>query len=265
MKIIKDESIKQWAVEEIQNNWGRNEREGIHLTDLMTPRKKFWQIVKPIKPTIDDILTWLPGIDFESRLKRALGIETPPSQQWEGIWYSCDVYSTFPTEIKLRRRQLAEQGKEHEDYDWYLKQLLGYCAVTNKQQGWLIVFTPVQKVDNSHKTKSDIDFCRVEFSIEELETERIRLRNTYALLLQSLNERDFRILPSCPDWMCGSVKKEMVKKGYCKTCDREFETEWGLQRHTESKKGKGHVIVMPEYQEIYEARCKWYKDCKEVI
>ncbi len=53
----------------------------------------------------------------------------------------------------------------------------------------------------------------------------------------------------------------MVKKPKCLTCDREFEGEWGLDKHVTSKTGAGHVTQAPEYETRYEPKCRWYDEC----
>ncbi len=263
MKIIIDPSIKAWAVEEIQNHWGEETREGIHLTDTLTPLRKYWQTKQPLKATIDDILTWLAGLDFESKLKQALGIATPEPQEWKGIKYSIDIFFNFPCEIKMRRRQIAKAGNEAEDYDWYLRQLRGYCAVSNSPQGWLIVYTPVARVaGEKYKTKSEVAFYRVAFTAEELIQERKRLHGTAAAIIVALLTSSPAHLLTCPQWMCEAIRKELKAKPHCKTCNREFHTDSGLKKHVGSVKNKDHEVSMAVYESLTEPRCKWYQFCK---
>jgi predicted Zn-ribbon and HTH transcriptional regulator len=259
MKLIIDESIKEFLVEEIQNNWGKETREGIHLTDLLTPRKKYWQTIKPQKADIKDILTWLPGIEFESRFKRAINVESPPPRQWKGIWYSCDLFFNFPCEIKMRRRNLGKAESLAMEYDWYLRQLKGYCAIENKQQGWLIVYTPVQREEGTNRTHSDFHSVRVEFTEQELIDERRGLETMRDLLTIALETRTPEALPPCPDWMCRKERKKLIKPALCKTCGKkEYKN---IKRHLEGKRGKGHEIIEAQYEIEYDD-CKWYQECK---
>jgi hypothetical protein len=261
MEIKRNRSIEEWLFEEIRNNWGSNVREGIHLSDLLSPRQAYWQRIKPMKPTDLQIQYWLTGQGHEGAISRASGYEHAESRQWSDIHYTPDFFHNFPCELKTRRRNLAEEGKEAETYEHYLRQLKGYCAVENKTHGWLHIWALVQKQDDG-TTKPEIGCYEIDFTREELEEERQRLIQTQAQLLCALEMKDHTILPICTSWMCGRESKTMVKKPYCETCNgREFETEWGINKHITSRTGEGHTVIMAEYETNYVKSCGWYDDC----
>lgn len=264
MNITRDIEIEQWAEKEVCNNWGKEAREGIHLSDLLTPRKAYWQKVKPMNPTKEEILYWTSGNAIEERFLQAIGYQKAKVKEWEGILYTPDIFFNFPAEAKSRRRAMAKEGEESQVYDYYLKQLLGYCAIENKRQGWLLVFSMLERQDDG-TTKPEWGFYRVEFTQEELEVERKRLIWTKKELEFCLDRDHLYGLPFCPTWMCGKESKTMTKKGYCLNCKKEFETESGIVKHPKSKTGLGHKITMPEYKREYIKRCKYYDDCKEAI
>lgn len=261
MKITKDIEIEQWAEKEVSNNWGKEAREGIHLSDLLAPRKAYWQKTKPMNPTKEEILYWTSGNAIEERFLRAIGYQKAGVKEWEGIKYTPDIFFNFPAEAKSRRRAMAKEGEEQQVYDHYLKQLLGYCAIENKQQGWLLVFSMLERQDDG-TTKPDWGFYRVEFTQEELKQEQARLLMIKEQLEQALCIARFTLLPLCPAWMCGKESKTMTKKGYCIDCNKEFETESGIVKHPKSKAGLGHKITMPEYKSEYIKRCKYYDCCE---
>lgn len=261
MQIKRNPSIEQWAVEEVQNAWGTGVREGIHLSDLLAVRKAYWQRINPMKATIKEISYWTSGGAIEDKFLRAIGYQHGDAKQWEGIWYTPDTFFNFPAEIKSRRRGLAEEGKEAEYYEHYLKQLKGYCAVENKQKGWLIVLSLLEKQDNN-KTAPEWAYYDVDFMPEELEEERGRLIQTKEALGNALRESNHKNLPLCPKWMCGRELKIMEQKPICQTCGKEFETEWGMEKHLNSKTGKGHDMCPPIYRKEYEKDCKYFDDCK---
>ena len=261
MEIKRNASIEQWALEEVQNNWGSETREGIHLSDLLAPRKKFWQTIKPMKPTIEEISYWTSGSAIEAKFLSAIGYEHGETKEWNGILYSPDSFFNFPAEIKSRRRNLAEEGKEPETYEWYLKQLRGYCALANKQKGWLIILSLLEKRDEN-KTSPEWAYYDVTFTQEEIESERVVLLSTKSFLEKALKENNIKLLIPCPKWMCGTELKNMVKKPFCKTCNKEFETDWGINKHITSKTGAGHITTQAEYEINFEKRCKWFDDCK---
>jgi len=260
MEIKRNPSIEEWAIGEVVNVWGKETREGIHLSDLLSPRKKYWATVMPMKPTIKEISYWTSGNAIEQKFLRAIGYSHGTMKEWNGIYYTPDTFFNFPAEIKSRRRGLAEEGKEGEYYEHYLKQLLGYCAIENKQKGWLIILSLLEKQDNN-KTAPEWAYYDVLFTQEELEAERERLIKTKEALGNALRIKDHRSLPLCPVWMCGRVLKIMEQKPICETCGKTFETEWGSEKHLSSKTGMGHNIIPAVFREEYEKECKWFDHC----
>lgn len=261
MQIIRALDIEDWAEKEITNNWGKEAREHIHLSDLLAPRKAYWQRVKPMNPTKEEIMYWTSGNAIENRFLRAIGYQKAEVQEWNSILYTPDIFFNFPAEAKSRRRAMAKEGEEERVYDYYIKQLLGYCAVVDKQQGWLLVFSMVERQEDG-STKPEWAFYRIEFTKEELKKQREDLLVIKEDLEIALHGNlDYTVLPLCPSWMCGKQTQIMIKNPYCETCSKTFKTEWGINKHIESKTGIGHKIVQPEYKIEYIPRCKWYEDC----
>jgi len=262
MKITKDIEIELWAEREITNNWGKQAREGLHLTDLLAPRKAYWQKVKPMNPTKEEILYWTSGNAIEDRFLRAIGYQKAGVKEWEGIKYTPDIFFNFPAEAKSRRRAMAEEGEEFKVYDHYLKQLLGYCAIENKQQGWLLVFSMLERQDDG-TTKPEWGFYRVEFGQDELDKERERLLTTKQNLESALHGYvGYQNLSLCPAWMCIKKQKVMIKNPFCKTCSKAFKKNWGIKKHTSSKTGQGHEVEFAQYKTEIIPVCKWYNNCQ---
>lgn len=260
MEIKRNQGIEDWSLNEAQNNWGSEAREGIHLSDLLAPRRAYWQKIKPMKPTLKEISYWTSGSAIEDKFLKAIGYEHGEMKEWQGIKYTPDTFFNFPAEIKSRRRALAKEGEEARVYNHYLNQLKGYCAVENKQKSWLIVLSLAEKQDNN-KTMPEWRYYDVMFTEEELEEERHRLKNMWTLLCDSIIRKVHGLLPECPKWMCGKTLKIMEQKPYCKTCKKHFETEWGSEKHLSSKTGNGHEMIPPVFREEYEKECKYWDDC----
>lgn len=260
MEIKRNQSIEDWAMGEIQNNWGSETREGIHLSDLLAPRKKYWQTIKPMKPSLKEISYWTSGNAIEDKFLKAIGYGKGETREWQGIFYSPDTFFNFPAEIKTRRRALAKEGEEAQVYDHYLKQLKGYCAVEGKQKGWLIVLSLAEKQDNN-KTMPEWRYYDVMFTQEELGEERQRLINMWTLLCDSIIRKVHGLLPECPQWMCQKKIITMTLAPKCLTCNKEFKSELNLKKHIESKVGKEHEIKKGEYESNVIPECKWFYDC----
>jgi hypothetical protein len=262
MKIKRNLSILEWMTNEIQNNLGTETREGIHLSDLLVPRKKFWQIQKPMKATLKEISYWTSGNAVEDKLLKAIGYNKGETKQWEGIFYTADTFlGNIPCEVKSRRRWLAEEGEEERVYEHYLKQLKGYCAIENSTKGWLIVLSLMEKTDETGKTEPKWMPYDVDFTPEELEEERGRLIQTKEALGNALRVLNHKDLPPCPDWMCGKVLEIIEKKSYCTECKKEFERKDAKEKHLNSKSGKGHNVSEPVIRIEYEKECKYFDLC----
>ena len=120
----------------------------------------------------------------------------------------------------------------------------------------------VEKQDDG-TTKPELACYEVDFTEEELDFESERLKYMHWDIMRVLNNRDnYQELPLCPTWMCGRESSKMIKQPYCVTCKKEFQTEWGIKKHTSSKTGMGHEVKPGEYEKEYIKACKWFDDCK---
>jgi len=262
VKIVRDASIEQWIHTETCNNWGKGEREGIHLSDLLAPRKAFFQRVDPKHPTFEEICYWMSGNAVEDKFLRSIGYEHGEQREWNGILYTPDMFLGFIAELKSRRGGLAKEGGEAADtYDYYLKQLQGYCAIVDSTQGWLLVLSLVEK-QADFTTKPELAAYRVEFTKEELYDTAAELLHLRDKLISAIEYKDYvnvyLTLPECPSWMCGKKTYEVIEKPFCVDCNKEFASENNIKKH---QKSKGHSVKSGEYKEIYEVRCKWFYSC----
>jgi hypothetical protein len=258
MKIIRDRDLEGRLYTTIQDNWNNNERMGIHLSDLLVPRRAYYQKLFPKPATPDEILYWLSGSAIETGLGRALGVSHGATAEYEGVFYSPDFFLEHLTELKSRRRYLAEEGKEEAEYEHYLNQLKGYLAFTKKNVGNLVIISLAEKVDN-WKTKPVLAGYRVEYTDEELDGIRYELLAVKEKLQIALENKDPKDLPLCPRWMCYKKIKNQVETPKCITCDREFKTDWGLGKHGEAN--TTHKLQPTKYDEVITPTCKWFAEC----
>lgn len=258
MKIVRDASIEQWIHTETCNNWGKGERGGIHLSDLLAPRKAYFQRIDPKHPTFHEVCYWMSGNAVEDKFLGAIGYEHGTQREWEGISYTPDIVFNYPCELKSRRRGLAKVGEEQDTYDHYLKQLRGYCAIADSTQGWLLVLSLVEKQED-HTTKPELAAYRVEFTQEELAMTRVKLLFLKEQLERAISVSDYLPLPECPSWMCGRKTYEVIEKPACRDCgNKEFASEANIKKHAAKK---NHEVTPGKYKEIYEVICKWFYSC----
>jgi hypothetical protein len=274
MIIKRNIQIEDFILKSIQDKLFNNQRTGLHLSDLLSPKQAYWQKVKPIPPSKKEIIYWLSGKAHESVFLHVSNFQRVKSKEWNGIWYSPDAslnviltdketYNDLLIEMKTSRRGfLVRDGEEADRYKHYLKQLGFYCAIENRTDSGLFVWYLTMMDENKKNTDPDFFFYDVEFTLEELETMRQEMLVMKDKFILALSENNPSELPDCEEWMCYKEKRNMIDKPYCNTCKKEFATDWGIDKHINSKTGKGHDIKKAVYEKVREPRCKYAIYCK---
>jgi hypothetical protein len=262
MAIYRDYNLEKEIIELIQKNWETNIRTEIHLSDLLAPKKAYFQRKIPKPPTIEEILYFLSGNAIEKELLSVMKLKHGKAKTKDGISYSVDTRMPEITEIKSRRWNLPDPGKEEEGFEHYLSQLSGYLSLDNKRSGNLLVVSLAEKVDDSRKTKPVLACYKVKYKKDELENIKEYLVLLKDELNAALEDNNIDHLPNCPSWMCEKELKTMVKPPYCKTCEKDFATDYGLNKHKEGKKTSDHEVTFAEYQYEIIPVCKWWNECK---
>lgn len=263
MIIERDERIEKMFVDTIQDNLFNKVRTGIHASDLLALKQAYWQRIKPLPPTKSEIIYWLSGLAHEAALLHITQFKHGKASQWENIWYTPDVFMGVPIEVKTSRRGfVVKAGKEAQQYNNYLQQLAMYCAAENSQEGWLIVWYLVMMDEKRRNTEPDFFAYKVNFTEGELEKTRKEMQEKRDLLTKALYIENVNILPDCDTWKCYKEISNMIEKPFCHTCNKEFQTDWGINKHITSKIGKGHQIKKGIYETIKKPRCKYIEWCK---
>jgi hypothetical protein len=247
-------------MDKIRETWGMDVREGLHLTDLLSPRQAYWKRKHPLPPTDDEIMYFLTGRGHEGEFLKAVGYRHAPTKEWKGIKYSIDYFIEKITELKTRRRGMAAVGEEADVYSHYLKQLRSYAAVEWQLLAELHVWSLLEKQEDN-STKPEFAVYEVEFTDEELVETGRSLLETKELLESCLESGVHTPLPVCEEWMCGKVSRTMKEKPHCLTCARDFETDWGIEKHSQGKKTSDHVTRKAVYDYNFVPRCKWFDLC----
>lgn len=97
MELYRDKEFEDEIVAKIVSNWGNNEREDIHLSDLISPRKAYFNKKLKLPPTKDDIFTFLVGLGIEDKLGALMGDKHARTEIRHGIYFSQTLgYRTLP-------------------------------------------------------------------------------------------------------------------------------------------------------------------------
>lgn len=264
---------------QMRNSFGLNVRDGIHLSDLLNPRRSYWARVLPMPPTDDEVLYWTAGRGHEDALGRIAGLDSTPQQFYaveggEAISYRPDfTWQGLKAEFKTRRANLAQEGEETVVYDSYLDQILGYCSIENERRATLIVFSLLEGRSNDplRPTHPEIRVYDVEFTQQELDNKREELltrradfeRELVAHSMEQLaaaaGDRLARIERSaqalCKAWMCGKPTKVVDEPEFCRTCNKAITHRPGALRNS-------HDVTPKQAHWEYVARCKYYGFCR---
>lgn len=267
MRITRDRNLEEEIIKLIQKNWDNSQRKGIHLSDLLAPRKAYFQKISPKPPTIEEILYFLSGNAIEKEFLAVLKKKHGSVKENSGITYTVDARFPAITEIKSRRRGLPKEGDEERDFDHYINQLNGYLALDGKKVGNLIVIAMAEKVDASNKTKPVLGAYKIKNTKDEMETVLDDIVQIKEILQDALDgdKNSIDSIPECPSWMCGKEIKTMIKQPFCITCNKEFATDYGIEKHKSGKNSLNHEVIGATYEYTFEPLCKYYVECRELF
>jgi hypothetical protein len=282
MQITRREDMEQLTLDEVRASFAREERTTaeIHVSDLEVPRKAYWGRLLPRPATDDEIGYFVAGRGHEDVYGRISGLLRGEAREIDGILLRPDFYTTIPTEMKTRRRGLADTAEEAvTKYDTYIERCRNYAALLNRPAAWLMVLGLVQEQADG-TTKPAWQWWEMEFTPEELAAalatlhrRRDRLAAAWQDVAQHGRNGQHRALDLCPTWQCGKQSttfepwtcEDCQKPGtgpHCTACHRYFVNAWGAERHVTSKTGAGHVTVAGKTKTSFVPRCRWIDACQ---
>jgi hypothetical protein len=240
--------------------------EEIHVSDLLAPRQAYWSRVLPLPPTDDEVGYWIAGRGHEDAVGRLPDVHRGATHTVDGILLRPDFEWGAEGEIlemKTRRRALVDTPEEADQrYASYARQCLSYAALLGEGYARLIILGLVHPHGDGGATRPAWQVWRIEFTPEEIAREVLRLRATRDALRAAWAARDPKDVPLCEAWLCGKAIPHMATKPRCETCQRDFERDWGITKHRESKSGAGHVVTPATYTWGWEPRCRWWSACQ---
>lgn len=232
MRILRDQAGERWLLDKIKAWLEAQPRgEGYHVSELLYPRQAYWKRVDPQPMSDRNAGYFVAGLGHHYILEaiiegsKKVGKADAGSHQWKGIYYSPDIRTPHPEEIKTTRAKYGPKMESERgylaEYEHYLKQLTAYMALDGDQSGGLLVFYLNLEQENKQSYPA-IRRYAVRMTLTELAQRREELLQTKALLAKAIRQKKPGILPACPAWMarncpwaakcqCGSPPKERVK------------------------------------------------------
>jgi hypothetical protein len=244
LEIIRNEDAED-ALVETTKEWlkgeGKDRDPRIHASDLLDPRKAYWnrQHVEEVTPQmagnfmVGKVLhaffstamnkkkgMSLVDTDVGGTWDKSLGISF--SNDWEKKVRTKDSPNGIPYELKTSRA-LNEQTTR--DLSSYLEQLCIYMAAKTSLVGRLVVLRLMGK--NKAKgwgTYPQYRAYEIKWTKKDLAAYRSQIITTAKLLAKALKTKKPKILPLCREWKCGEGNCGHWAK--CKPEGRYGKTKW---------------------------------------
>lgn len=293
-QIQRHDEVEQWILNESKKYLTRKPRTGVHVSDLLTPRKAYWAQAEPKAPTDRETLYFLAGRGHEEAIVALTGLgryhkergewggtEDEPYKKGDGIKYEVDVLAPaginqwIPVELKTNRRPKVPTPEEVlEEYSYAVEQLGNYTAILDRGNiGYLIELHLMARnlalTDTGEETdpyawlrqsRPEIVCYQIDWTAEELDEIRHVMQEKKRLLLLAYDLKDHTILPECPNWMCGRVHvKESDPK--CPSCGRTYENRRMRKCEDCTAQGK-RVDLVRDSEEVFVPSCRWWASCR---
>ena len=178
-----------------------------HVSDLLYPRKSYWQRKDPQPMTDLQALYFTAGRAHHGILEACLGKwEKPKGDRADagefeklGIYYSPDLRMPYPWEIKTSRSEYEPKDLE-KGFSGYLKQLHKYQACMEDDKGGLLVFFLGLK--KGFRKVPALHFYQVQLTKKEREAETANIKKIVGSLNTAVKTGKHDKLELCPAWMC---------------------------------------------------------------
>lgn len=213
LAIVRDElaeirlagDVRQWL-----EGQDTNRHKGIHASDLLDPRRAYWQRVDPRPLTERQVWFFTIGRVLHTLIESAASTTHDPTNadagthEAYGILFSPDILrEEQPIEIKTSRAQYEPHPDFlQEDLHNYLEQLCIYMVLTGSLRGSLWILY-ISLKDETNRTAPDIRCYSVSLTKQQADELKQQILHTKQKLDKALTERNHTLLPLCRAWLCG--------------------------------------------------------------
>lgn len=210
LTITRNKTTEAWLLEQARQFVTRGNRaEGIHASDLLSPRIGYWRINKPLPITDRQASVFTVGLVLHAFVLssvegKTLNWSTDEGQKYSErlkLWYSPDkILAGKIRELKTSRA--FKLPKDSDDLDIYLEQLFVYMAAEQQTQAELwVLYLNVRDAEN--KTRPEFRVYTVSVTPKDLARITREVEKTRKELESAVVSGDWRTLPLCREFMCG--------------------------------------------------------------
>jgi hypothetical protein len=210
----------------LRESFMKNERTGLHLTDLLNPRQKYWRMLDPQPITDAQIGFFTGGLGHEDAITRLLAddFEETPEEVHYGIHCRPDYVAKSDRivpkgeflELKTRRSNLPKSDADANDpkrgLTTYRDQIRSYMALKHRTSMYLVVLSLTEG-----KTRDPLSTSAPVFAVyrEDMTEQELAEKRDHLIGMKILLESPAGVqqMPLCWEFLCGKWNKALVRDG----------------------------------------------------
>jgi hypothetical protein len=218
MEVVRDDAYAAFVKEklwELQKAKRREVTEEFHVSELLSPRKAYWDRTEGEKPTDQSIGFFITGEAFHRVIQEAVGVEISEQKLYlelkklkRKITGTSDILGLWLAEIKTSRKWTIPAFPDPE----YVKQTGCYMAMSGRDEAYIVVVFFVAGRAWNGKSPSSLEI--VSWKLTSTEQERTEILETLEYgaieLDRALEEKDPLYVMLCAQWKCGQVYQKKI-------------------------------------------------------
>ncbi len=201
-------AVRAWLAER-----ERQRPAGVHVSDLLFPRRGYWRMVHPRPPSDRQVGYFVVGHVLHA-LVRSWVTGGEPSPSDAGVCYEAELEIYYAPDhrlgdriVEIKTTRVPRMAETVDDLALYLRQLGVYLALERRPVGELwVLYLSAREADG--RTVPRIGAYEVELPPESLGEIRQWVREARAALVGAVAARDHRRLPLCAEWLCSPTQCE---------------------------------------------------------
>jgi hypothetical protein len=198
---IRQKLIDNYTAEANESNRRREAENLIHVSDIVFPRKTYYQVIQGRKVTDKAIGFWFTGKAYGTELQRVLGNQFAEIEvKVKDFVAHMDYFDGFLIgEIKTSRKwTIPAHPSPH-----YIRQTAYYCAMSDKTRAQIVVIYPTAGRTWKGEGSSTIEIRS--WALEVPNDSKIEVLRDMVLaksaIIDALDRRDPSRLPPVPGWL----------------------------------------------------------------
>ena len=224
VEVKRNEEMEKEVYDACRKMLGKK-REGIHVSDLLSPRRAFLAHMYGNRTSDKQVGMFIAGIAHHGIIESLVASwgDREVKGNMEGIFASIDCFrKDHPVEVKTSRAWKVDKLSEN-----YIDQLKMYCVMTGIVKGHVLIFylnvsMEIEQSDGSWESyRGPKIICYdVDFTEDELKEKKADMINNRNVLDEAKRTGDGTKLPKCPaKWMCADCGYKVE----CKEIDKPKE------------------------------------------